>query len=65
MIKDDVLYGNLLGLLKTGKWTMGASEAVALVKIIHELERRLTPPLVKEVEEPIKNEVKAKKNGNK
>jgi hypothetical protein len=61
MIKDDVYYGNVLGLLKTGKWNISASEASALVQIIQETERRLKPPSVEPVKEPIKDLVKQDK----
>jgi hypothetical protein len=59
MINDGVYYGNVLGLLKTGKWNISASEASALVQIIQETERRLKPPSVEPVKEPItKDKVK-------
>jgi len=60
MMRDEILFGNLLGLLKTGKWNMNAQEAVALVQIIQELDRRLKPPVINEVKEPIKKEPKRK-----
>lgn len=58
MIKDDIFYGNLLGLLKTGKWNINAAESIVLIKVIQELERRLIPvaPIFKQ--EPIKKEKK-------
>lgn len=62
MMRDEILYGNLLGLMKTGKWTMNAQEAIALIQIIQELDRRLKPPIVSPVEEPVK---KDKKNAGK
>jgi len=58
MINDDIFYGNLKGLLRTGKWNMNAAEAVALVQIIQEIDRRQQPPVITPKEEPIK---KAKK----
>jgi hypothetical protein len=66
MMRDEILYGNVLGLLKTGKWNMSLSEAVALVQIVQELDRRLKPPVVTPIEEPIANQpAKGKKNANK
>lgn len=61
MIKDAIYYGNVLGLLKTGKWNISAGEASALVQIIQETERRLAPPSVEPVKEPIKDMVKKEK----
>lgn len=61
MIKDDIFYGNILGLLKTGKWQMGAKEAVALVQIIEECDRRLKPPVIQPVKEPVKKKTSRKK----
>ena len=60
MMRDEIFYGNLLGLLKTGKWNMNLSEAVALVQIVQELNRRLAPPVPVEMKEPIKNNKKVK-----
>ena len=60
MIKDDVFYGNILGLLKQGKFNLSATEAIALVQIVQELERRRTPPpvpLIQEVKDPL-NKIK-------
>jgi hypothetical protein len=62
LIKDDIFYGNLKGLLKTGKWTLSLTEASALLQVYQECERRLNPPLVKPIEEPIKNPSKKKKS---
>lgn len=61
MMRDEILFGNLLGLLKTGKWNMNLTEAVALVQIVQELDRRLKPPVVSPVEPPIKEAATAKK----
>lgn len=61
MIRDDIYYGNLLGLLKTGKWTVNVAESAALIQIYQETERRLKPPLTSVVTEPIKNPEKKKK----
>lgn len=57
---DDIYYGNLLGLLKTGKWSLSLSEASALILIAQETERRLKPPAVNMVDEPIKRDKKIK-----
>jgi hypothetical protein len=65
MMRDEIFHGNLLGLLKTGKWNMNLSEAVALVQIVQELNRRLAPPVPVPVEEPIKNQPKVKNARNK
>lgn len=64
MMRDEILYGNLLGLLKTGKWQMGLTESIALVQIVQELDRRLKPPVVSPVEPPIKESSKAKKKSS-
>lgn len=61
MIKDAIYYGNILGLLKTGKFNISASEAAALVQLIQETERRLQPPSVEPVKEPVKDMVKKEK----
>jgi hypothetical protein len=58
MMRDDILYGNILGLLRNGKWSMNSAEAVALIQIIQELDRRLKPPVISETVEPIKREKK-------
>lgn len=52
-MRDEIFYGNLKGLLSQGKWTLTAKEAVALISIIQELDRRLKPPAVVPVEEPL------------
>ena len=59
MIKDDIFYGNLLGLLKQGKFNLSTVEAITLVQLIQELERRLRPPvpLIQEVKDPM-NKIK-------
>lgn len=63
MMRDEILYGNLLGLLKTGKWQMGLTESVALVQIVKELDRRLQPPVAVPVEPPITEATTKKKRG--
>lgn len=64
MMRDEILYGNCLGLLKTGKWNMNAQEAVALVQLIQELDRRLKPPVVSTVEPPISETTKKKRGSH-
>lgn len=54
-MRDDIFWGNLIGLLKKGKWVMSSEEAFALVAIIQEAEKRSKPLEVKaEMKEPIK-----------
>jgi hypothetical protein len=66
MMRDEIFFGNLMGLLKTGRWSMNAQEAIALVQLIQELDRRSKPPVHSPVEppitEPVKAKAKAKKN---
>lgn len=61
MIRDEIYYGNLLGLFKTGKWTVSVAEAAALIQMYQETERRLKPPLPVSVSEPVKAPEKKKK----
>lgn len=63
-MRDEIFWGNLIGLLKTGKWSLSVSEAGALLQIIAEAEKRSRPLALNQVEvqEPIKEK---KKNGNK
>lgn len=42
-MRDEIFYGNLLGLLKSGKWSLSITEASALLQIYQEAERRLKP----------------------
>lgn len=42
-MRDEIYYGNLLGLLKNGKWSLSVAEAAALIQIIQETERRRNP----------------------
>ena len=60
-MRDEILYGNGMGMLKTGKWQMNAQEALALIQIIQELDRRLKPPVVSEVVPPISEPTKKKR----
>lgn len=62
MINDDIFYGNLLGLLKIGKFNLTTTEAITLVQLIQELERRRKPPtpLVEEIKDPLNKIKKAK-----
>ena len=53
-MKDSIYYGNILGLLKMGKWSLNLNESSALVQLAEETQRRLNPPEIKPKEEPIK-----------
>lgn len=65
MMRDEIFYGNLMGLLKTGKWTMNASESAALIQILQEIDRRLKPPSVVKDIAPVIKEKRAKNVRNK
>lgn len=54
-MKDSIYYGNILGLLKTGKWSLSLPEALAVVQLADETQKRMAPPEIKPVQEPIKN----------
>lgn len=56
-MKDDIFWGNLIGLLKSGKWNLNLEESNALIQIYQEAVRRSQPLTIKD-QEPIK---KAKK----
>ena len=54
-MKDEIFWGNLKGLLKTGKWNLNLEESSALVQIYQEVVRRSQPPVLKIKDmEPIK-----------
>jgi hypothetical protein len=40
-MKDEIFLGNVLGLLKNGKWTLSLEEASALIQIFQECKLRL------------------------
>lgn len=61
-MKDSIYYGNILGLLKTGKWSLNLTEANAIVALAIETEKRLNPQVEASSPEPIK---KAKKSATK
>lgn len=42
-MKDEIFYGNLLGLLKRGRWSLSVEESQALLAITKEVEARLAP----------------------
>jgi hypothetical protein len=42
-MKDDIFWGNLLGLLKHGKWQMSLEEASAFIQVYQEAARRSRP----------------------
>lgn len=56
-MKDDIFYGNLLGLLKQGKWTLSLEEASALLQIFQEVKKRLDGIKIVETD-PIKKKDK-------
>lgn len=39
-MKDEIFLGNLLGLLKTGKWNLNLEEANAFLQIFQETKKR-------------------------
>lgn len=56
-MKDDIFYGNLLGLLKQGKWTLSLEEASALLQIFQEVKKRMDGIKIVETD-PIKKKDK-------
>lgn len=60
-MRDDIFWGNLIGLLKKGRWNLSLEESEALVAVYVEALERSKPPVPKPVVEPIK---KVKKSGN-
>lgn len=65
-MRDEIFWGNLIGLLKTGKWNLGAMEAQAFSAVFDECVKRSKPiqPIPKT--EPIKvPPSKKENNGNK
>jgi hypothetical protein len=66
-MKDEIFWGNLLGLLKRGRWNLGLEESQALVAIFMEAERRSRPPVLapQEVKPPIKKDKEKSKDANK
>lgn len=65
---DSIYYGNILGLLKTGKWSLSLAEAEAVVALAQETRKRLEPPKAEAKEAPLPTvgvkQAKVK-NGNK
>jgi hypothetical protein len=53
-MRDEIFWGNLIGLLKTGKWTLGALEAQAFSAVYEECLRRSQPVKPEIMKEPIK-----------
>ena len=51
---DKVFYGNLLGLLKKGRWSLDLGEATALIALKQELEKRYEGKFEVIDKEPIK-----------
>lgn len=66
-MKDEIFWGNLIGLLKNGKWSLNGQEANAFAQIYEECLIRSRPILIKEKSEPITKSapVKDKKDANK
>ena len=69
-MRDEIFWGNLIGLLKTGKWTMNLQEVEAFVQVYQEAAKRSRPLPLESVAEvkpaPIEKPKKEKvKNGNK
>lgn len=58
---DSIYYGNILGLLKTGKWSLNLREAEAVVALAIETEKRLNPKVEVKSPEPIKKVKKSAK----
>lgn len=58
---DSIYYGNILGLLKTGKWSLNLREAEAVVALAIETEKRLNPKVEVTNPEPIKKVKKSAK----
>ena len=58
-MKDEIFWGNLKGLLKTGKWNLSLEEASALLLIFKEVEIR-SQPLIKKEDIGIKKGTKNK-----
>ena len=50
---DKIFYGNVFGLLKSGKWTLSLGESAALIEITNECKKRLDGFSMKTVDEPI------------
>lgn len=59
-MKDEIYYGNLAGILKTGRWSLNLEEASALLKIFQETQNRIKPAdQIKVIDpEPIKGKPK-------
>lgn len=61
-MKDEIFLGNILGLLKNGKWTLSLEEASALIQLTQECKKRYDetknklkvadPEPIKKVKEP-------------
>lgn len=64
-MNDNIFYGNLIGLLKSGRWSLNLQEASALVALFEECQNRIAQPLVNEKKEPIKSENKKVKDADK
>lgn len=46
-MKDNIFLGNVLGLLKNGKWTLSLEEASALIQVTQECKKRYDESLGK------------------
>lgn len=65
-MKEEIFWGNLIGLLKHGKWSMSGAEALAFGQIYEECLKRSKPKL-EEIKEPITKSapIKGKRNVDK
>lgn len=45
-MRDDIFYGNLIGLLKRGRWSLSLEESQALIAIYQEAVKRSQPPVI-------------------
>jgi len=61
-MRDEILYSNLLGLIKMGKWHLSVEESKALLSIENELRVRLNKC---QGPQPVSNPIKKVKRGNK
>jgi hypothetical protein len=58
-MEDKIFWGNLLGILKTGKWSLTLEESAALVQIYQETLKRSKPEQVSvEIKEATKKKGK-------
>ena len=58
---DDIFWGNLLGLLKKGKWYLSLEESSAFIQVYQEAVTRSKPPLVSDLSPITKQKIKKEK----